>query len=45
MSVQKIVKGIGVGILLGVPLLIAAGIAVLWLAIMVWAFVFGWPAL
>lgn len=45
MSLRKIAKGLGVGVLLGVPLLISAGIALFLIAILVWAFVFGWPRL
>lgn len=45
MSVRKIAKGIGVGILIGVPLVFAAAIFLSVLALFFFLIVYGGPAL
>lgn len=44
MSVRKIVKGVGVGVLIGLPLIFAAVIFLSVVAFFVFLLIYGWPA-
>jgi hypothetical protein len=44
MSVRKVVEGVGVAVLVGVPLIFAAAIFLPVVAFFVFLFIYGWPA-
>ena len=44
MSVRKVVKSVGVTVLVGVPLIFAAAIFLSVVAFFVFLFIYGWPA-